>query len=176
MLFFFSVEFGLQALEGDLQQPARQAAALMDRLLLWQVSQDYHADDIMDPAVASSHTIPCCGLDKNLCKFEIGKLVRMPIASITVGNLSYHCILYRFALRLIFAILLQKSAPPPPLVVAGKSFVELKLEVNLLFNSIVAVQFSFLLQFSLAFGFHQVEPSACRVAGGLGGVQQVQTC
>ena len=56
MLFFFSVEFGLQALEGDLQQPARQAAALMDRLLLWQVSQDYHADDIMDPAVASSHT------------------------------------------------------------------------------------------------------------------------
>ena len=144
MLFFFSVEFGLQALEGDLQQPARQAAALMDRLLLWQVSQDCDADDIMDPAVASSHTIPCCGLDKNLCKFEIGKLVRMPIASITVGKLSYHCILYRFALRLIFAILLQKSAPPPPLVVAGKSFVELKLEVNLLFNSIVAdVQFPF---------------------------------
>ena len=68
MLFFFSVEFGLQALEGDLQQPARQAAALMDRLLLWQVSQDCDADDIMDPAVASSHTIPCCGLDKNLCK------------------------------------------------------------------------------------------------------------
>ena len=30
-------------------------------------------------------------------------------------------------------ILLQKSAPPPPLVVAGKSFVELKLEVNLHF-------------------------------------------
>ena len=40
----------------------------------------------------------------------------------------------------------QKATPPPPLIVAGRSFVELKLEE---------------------------EPSACRVGGGLAGVEQV---
>ena len=36
----------LQALEGDLQQPPRQAAALMDRLLLWQVRKNHDDDDL----------------------------------------------------------------------------------------------------------------------------------
>ena len=47
-MLFLSVQFILQALEGDLQQPPRQAAALMDRLLLWQVSKDYDHTHIMD--------------------------------------------------------------------------------------------------------------------------------
>ena len=65
---------GLQALEGDLQQPPRQAAALMDRLLLWQVRKNHDDDDLFVfffSSEISSTTSPGCRWQE-LCRAQAG--------------------------------------------------------------------------------------------------------